>query len=164
VFDSCTSEQNLIVDGTCKGEEVAVIAKEEPAEKSSSTALIIVIVLMAIIILVLIAILLYRKYKNDQSKGQIESENVKMVKNNKKANLEEMPISNLDIYDDRPDSPPLPTLMAKTNDDGLKINLESLQQRKDLYKSILDSQGALHKDVEEQNSEAGGEELIQIYL
>ena len=119
VFDNCSSEQTLIIDGTCKDKEV-----QEPVKKSNSTALIVVIVLMAIIILVLIAILFYRKYKNDQNKGQIESES--LVKSKKKANLEEMPISNMDIYDDRPESPPLPTQMAKTNDDGLKINLESL--------------------------------------
>ena len=49
-----------------------------------------------------------------------------------------MPISNLRIYGDKPETPPLLTQMAQANDEGLKINLESIHHRKKLYESILE--------------------------
>lgn len=132
--------------------------KSEPAieeKKDNSTALIIVIVILALIIIALIILLLLRRYKKEQTKSQVVSKSSKQDKVNKKANLEEIPISILnDISDDyRPESPPLPTQTFQVNDDGLKINLESIYQRKKLYESILESYDG--NNIGRGNSEAG---------
>ena len=94
----------MTILGECKSEPVI----EE--KKDNSTALIIIIVILALIIIGLIILLLLRRFKKEQTKGQVVSESSKQDKVNKKANLEEMPISKLnDISDDRPESPPLQT-------------------------------------------------------